>query len=72
MLPRKSISLTRNPLTADFDVRQYMASCILSTSKCFQCLKTLALAGGRNTSEVGISRITYNGVYAPPTKIQSI
>jgi hypothetical protein len=30
-----------------------MASCILSSSKYFQCLKTLALAGGKNASEVG-------------------
>jgi hypothetical protein len=42
----KSIGLTPNPAQAGFYLRRQMASCILSSSKYFQYLKTLALAGG--------------------------
>jgi hypothetical protein len=42
----KSIGLTPNSAIAEFYLHWQIASCILSSSKYFQCLKTLALAGG--------------------------
>jgi len=46
-LTRKQVGLTPNPAQAGFYLRWQMASCILSSSKYFQYLKTLALAGSK-------------------------
>jgi hypothetical protein len=47
LLFRKSTGLTPNSAIAEFYLHlQMAASCILRASKYFQCLKTLALAGG--------------------------
>ena len=42
------------PAQAGFYLHLQMASCILSSSKYFQYLKTLALAEGKNASEVSV------------------
>lgn len=39
---------------AEFCLHWQTASCVLSTSKRFQCLKKLALCRGKNASEVSI------------------
>jgi hypothetical protein len=46
MIEIVSMGLRPIPLRAEFCLRRQTASCILSTSKYFQYLKTLALAAG--------------------------